>query len=318
MTCRVCGSEETSTLPIGQYADFFSLRIDTSKDKFRVFSRANSIRIKPMPLPNRALRKIGRVLNSKKVRQAEPFRTYMQGCASCHAITPSHEYSFLDLQKIYGDYRSETYTRDRISVEPTYAQIAKEIGSHPLEIENRNTTLNEFLGKNENHFSGRAMLDFGGSDGRLIPSFIHRHFEAIHIVDPSAAPVHPSVDATKVKKISEPRPAFYSLLTCMQVLEHVGNPRALVIDATQFVAPGGLIYLEVPHELTLSVHEDFTRRIIDTPIVIHEHLNLFDRMSMHSLIESIDGLELIDEAEENFDIGWIIGSFGRFLAKKVN
>lgn len=317
MTCRVCGSHDTSTLPIGQYADFFRLRIDTSKDKFRVFSRASSICVRPMPLPIRALRKIGRVLSPKKIKQAEPFRTYMLGCANCHAITPYHEYSFMDLQKIYGDYRSETYTRDRISVEPAYAGIAKEIGSHPLEIENRNTALNGFLSKNANHFSGQAMLDFGGSDGRLIPSFIHKQFKEIHIFDPSAAPVHPSVDATKVKKISEPMPEFYSLLTCMQVLEHVGNPRALVVDAKQFVAPGGLIYLEVPHELTLPVHEDFARRIIDTPIIIHEHINLFDRMSMRSLIESIDGLELIDEAEETFDIGWIIGSFGRFLAKKV-
>ena len=184
MTCRVCGSDDTRSLPIGQYADFFRLRIDTSKDKFRVFSRASSIRVKPMPLPIRALRKIGRVLSPPNLKPARPFRTYMQACAICHAITPCHEYSFQDLLKIYGDYRSETYTSDRISVEPTYARIAKEIGSHPLEIQNRNKALDSFLGRNAKYFSGRAMLDYGGSDGRLIPSFIlSSNFEDIHIFD---------------------------------------------------------------------------------------------------------------------------------------
>ena len=103
----------------------------------------------------------------------------------------------------------------------------------------------------------------------------------------------------------------------MQVLEHVGNPRAFVVHASEFVAPGGLIYLEVPHELTQSVGDEFDQRIIDTPIFIHEHLNLFDRMSMRGLIESIEGLELVDDEEEALDIGWIVGNFGRFLARKA-
>lgn len=315
--CRVCGSNDTNILPIGQYAEFFRLRVDTTKDEFLLFSRAGSITTKPMSLPVRALRKIGRIINPLKVRPAKQFRTHMQTCASCHGITPCHEYSFEDLLGIYHDYRSETYNRDRISVEPDYARIVKNVGSHPLEIKNRNAAVDSFLSKNARHFAGGEMIDYGGSDGRFISPFVHEQFEGIYVYDASEVPLHASVDARKVKKISAMQPEAYSFLTCMQVLEHVGNPKALVVEAARLLAPGGLMYIEVPHELTQSMREDFARKIIDTPILVHEHMNRFDRTSIRTLVDSIAGLELIDDAEDVVDVGWASGLMGRFLARKA-
>src|ERR1039458_4752104 len=49
MTCRVCGNSETSILPVGKYAEFFRLRIDTTQDEFLLFSRADSIPIRAAP-----------------------------------------------------------------------------------------------------------------------------------------------------------------------------------------------------------------------------------------------------------------------------
>jgi SAM-dependent methyltransferase len=318
MTCRVCGSNDTSVLPIGRYAEFFLLRIDTKKDNFQLYSRSDSIPVDPIfSLPIRALRKATRAFSSPKPRPATQFRTHMQACESCHAITPCHEYSFQDLIGLYRDYRSETYNKDRISVEPDYARIAKNVGSDPIEINNRNTAVDRFLSKNSSHFAGGAMVDYGGSDGRFIPSFAYRQFESIDIYDVSKAPLHPSVDARKVKKIAEPRLEAYSFLTCMHVLEHVGNPRSLVAEAARLLVPGGLIYIEVPLELTQWMREDFARRIIDTPIIIHEHLNKFDRASIRSLVKSIAELELVDDAEDVVEHGWINDLNGRFLAKKI-
>jgi hypothetical protein len=318
MTCRVCGSKDLGVLPIGKYAEFFLLRVDTRKDQLLLFSRADSIRIRPEMLAVRAVRKIRRLFLPAKPRPAVPFRTSMQGCASCHSITPCHEYSFDDLLGLYRDYRSETYNRDRISVEPTYAQIANHVGKHPLEVNNRNAAVDSFLGKNARYFSGGSMIDYGGSDGRMIPSFIHKQFESIFIYDASEAPLHPSVDSQKVKKISHPQAKTYSFLTCMHVLEHVGNPRALVMEAADLLTAGGLMYIEVPHDLTESTRQDFEQKVVDTPIPIHEHLNMLDRMSVPKLVESIPGLELVDQMEDVVDLGWIQGLVGRFLVRKVN
>jgi hypothetical protein len=304
-------------LPIGKYEEFFRLRVDTSKDEFLLFSRADSIQIKPLSLPVRALRKIHRILSPPKLKPLKQFRTHLQACASCLGITPCHEYSFEDLLGLYHDYRSETYNRDRVSVEPSYAKIARDVGSHPREIERRNTAVNHFLKRNTNLFSGGVMIDYGGSDGRFIPSFAYEQFESIYIYDASEAPLHASVDSRKVKRLAHPQPAAYSFLTCMHVLEHVGNPRTLAAEAARLLVAGGLMYIEVPLELTQSMREDFRQKIVDTPVSIHEHMNKFDHVSIPALIRSIDGLELIDEAEDVVDLGWLRGLMGRFLARKI-
>ena len=256
LTCRICGSNETNILPVGEYAPFFRLRVETSKDEFLLFSRADSIQIRPMPFLIRALLKIGNILSPPKNKPAKQFRTHMLACTICHTITPCHEYSFDDLLGLYQDYRSDTYNQDRISVEPTYSRIVKDVGAHQLEITNRNAAVDEFLRKNSNYFISGAMIDYGGSDGRFIPPFINEQFDNIDIYDASEAPLHSSVDARKVRKITDPKLGIYSFLTCMHVLEHVGNPRALVIEAARLLVPGGLLYLEVPHELNQSLRED--------------------------------------------------------------
>jgi hypothetical protein len=317
MTCRICGSNDTHILPLGQYAEFFRLRVDTSKDEFMLFSRTGSITAKPMTLAERALRKAGRILNLSKIKPAQQFRTHMLACMQCHSITPCHEYSFEDLLGLYRDYRSETYNQERISVEPSYARIAKDVGAHPLEIKNRNAAIDDFLRKNASHFTSGAMIDYGGSDGRFLPPFVYEQFENIDIYDASEALLHASVDARKVKIIANPQLEAYSFLTCMHVLEHVGNPKTLIVEAARLLLTGGIMYIEVPHELTQTIREDFARKIIDTPITIHEHMNLFDRTSVRTLIGSIDELKLVDDAEDIVDFGWTKALIGRFLAMKT-
>ena len=317
LTCPVCGSSDTSILPLGQYAEFFRLRVDTSKDEFMLFSRTGSISTKPRSLAARALRKIGRILSPPKVAPAMQFRTHMQACALCHSITPCHEYSFEDLVGLYRDYRLESYNLDRISVEPSYARIVKDVGAHPLEIKNRNVAVDDFLRKNAGHFASGAMIDYGGSDGRFLTPFMYEQFEKIYIFDPSDAPLHASVDCRKVEKVSIPQPETYSFMTCMHVLEHMGNPKAFVADAVRLLTSGGLLYIEVPLDLTQSVRDDFAQRIIDTPITIHEHMNLFDPTSVRTMVGSITGLELVDDANDIVDFGWTKTLIGRFLVRKA-
>ena len=317
LTCPVCGSSDTSILPLGQYAEFFRLRVDTSKDEFMLFSRTGSISTKPRSLAARALRKIGRILSPPKVAPAMQFRTHMQACALCHSITPCHEYSFEDLVGLYRDYRLESYNLDRISVEPSYARIVKDVGAHPLEIKNRNVAVDDFLRKNAGHFASGAMIDYGGSDGRFLTPFMYEQFEKIYIFDPSDAPLHASVDCRKVEKVSIPQSETYSFMTCMHVLEHVGNPKAFVADAVRLLTSGGLLYIEVPLDLTQSVRDDFAQRIIDTPITIHEHMNLFDPTSVRTMVGSITGLELVDDANDIVDFGWTKTLIGRFLVRKA-
>ena len=76
------------------------------------------------------------------------------------------------------------------------------------------------------------------------------------------------------------------------------------------------MYVEVPLELTEDVRDNLTQRIIDTPIIIHEHMNAFDRVSIRELLKSIR-MEMVDDAADVIDLGWIRGLVGRFLARKA-
>jgi SAM-dependent methyltransferase len=300
---------------MGQYAEFFRLRVDTSKDEFLLYTRTGSITTKPMSLAARKRRMSGKPM--KETGPVKQLRTYLQACELCHSVTPCHEYSYEDLLGLYRDYRSETYNRDRISVEPSYARIAKDVGTHPLETANRNLAVDGFLRKNASQFSGGDLLDYGGSDGQFLPPFVHERFGTLYVYDPSDARLHPSVDGRKVKKIAVMRPEGYSFITCMHVLEHLGNPRAFTIEALRFLAPGGLIYIEVPLALNKFIRDDFAQNIVDMPIRIHEHMNLFDRMGIRGLVASIADLEMVDDAEDVVDFGWTTGLIGRFLARRT-
>jgi hypothetical protein len=263
----------------------------------------------------RVARKIMRLMRLGKGKARE-FRTHMNICATCHTVTPTHEYLFDDLLPLYRDYRGDRYNQDRISVEPSYARIAKHVGEHSLEIRNRNAAVESFLRGNAAKFSGGRMMDYGGSDGRFLTPFMHETFDEIQIFDPSEAPLHASVDAARVCKIASPAENAYQFLACMHVLEHVGNPRAFVTQAANYLVQGGLMYVEIPLELTEETRDDLRRRMIDNPVVIHEHMNKFDNLGVKELVKSVSGLELIDSATGTVDVGWTKGDIGRYLIQK--
>lgn len=317
--CRICGSNDLLLLPVGQYAEFFRFRVDTTQDKDLLFSRTGSIWIAREPLSfwGRVVRKIRKILDGSTNKQADQFRTFVQCCAECHSITPSHEYTYESLSGLYRDYRAENYNRDRTAVEPSYARMAQDVGSHPSELKNRNAAVDAFFRKNSSSFAGGKMIDIGGSDGRFLPSFVHETFESIDIFDVSDAPLHASITDRKVKKVATMHEGVYSLLTCMHVLEHVGNPKAFFVDTLRHLSEGGLMYIEVPLELTEEKRRDYSQRIIDTSTIIHEHLNQFDRLGMEAMIRSTPGVELIAETADTVDLGWALGLMGRYLVRKT-
>lgn len=80
MKCRIRGGNDTTTLPIGQYAEFFRLGVDTSKDPFLLFSRTGSITTKPISVTTRALRKIKRIFHVlPEARPAKQFSDFNAG-----------------------------------------------------------------------------------------------------------------------------------------------------------------------------------------------------------------------------------------------
>jgi hypothetical protein len=344
ITCRVCGYEYPSLLLIGEYAPFFQLRVDVQRDPFLQYfhidrlskaighlSRAKVFAEKvwrrgPKLLtsePSRILRRVstlvgGRVRMQDGQRRMLPsHKTLMLYCPKCRSVIPAHEFKFEDLSGLYHDYREPSYNRDRISVEPSYANIVDRVGSDEQEVSQRNRAVDAFLHKNAAHLKRGIMLDYGGSDGRFVPPCAREFFDGAEILEPSNAALHESVDTSFVRKVSTAENGKYSFVTNMHVAEHVGNPRGFVLEALQYVMPGGHLYLEAPVELTEAESTDFVNKKIDRTFTLHEHINKFSPGGMAKLVESTGVAKVIDDTVGFVDLGWTSGNNSRTLIQKL-
>jgi hypothetical protein len=314
--CRICNSHDGFELPIGVYADFFALRVDVSKDEFALYSFQKSL---SLPQQRHSLQaKLKRFLSRHGLKlggHKQFFRTTCRLCGNCESIYPCHEYSEAELAALYRDYRSPTYNADRIAVEPSYGRIAQLVGRDEAELKVRNDGVSQFLAPHLKSMESDLAIDLGGSDGRFIPRCLIEHFQNIHILDASDLPVWMPAWQGRISKVSEPAGKGYSLLTCMHVLEHVGDPRAFLLRALEQLKPGAFLYLEVPLESTEELRAQFRERTIDVPFYIHEHINLYTPASIPRMISSIRNIELAAAQESFIDMGWTRGAVGRYLAR---
>ena len=84
-------------------------------------------------------------------------------------------------------------------------------------------------------------------------------------------------------------PATFDVVSAIEVLEHVPNPRGLVATIQSLLRPGGVFYATTPHGRGISVRVLGTRWSIVSP---PEHLQLFSTAGMRSLMRSV-GLEVL-------------------------
>ena len=71
--------------------------------------------------------------------------TSAQFCNNCS--TPKFEWSSKDLSSLYHEYRSDSYNRDRISVEPSYAAVKDRVGNDPSEVDTLYKSVDERFGR---------------------------------------------------------------------------------------------------------------------------------------------------------------------------
>ncbi|NUM35789.1 MAG: class I SAM-dependent methyltransferase [Candidatus Brocadiae bacterium] len=241
-------------------------------------------------------------LNKDKIQNNYyPYLTDCQYCIDCNSVMPRYEFSAEELSQLYHDYRMESYNKERISFEPSYKKIAKIVGVTDTEISYRNSKSSELIMRNSSLLTEGYVLDLGGADGMFIPQIIKDKYETIDLFDISNVKINSVLENTKIVKIKSLKKDHYSFLMNMHVLEHVGNPLAYFKEMVALVKRGGSIYLEFPLELSIDIENIFLKRIIDEPIMIHEHINKFSRKSIIGLLEAVPNCKLIDSLVDVFE-----------------
>jgi 2-polyprenyl-6-hydroxyphenyl methylase/3-demethylubiquinone-9 3-methyltransferase len=100
---------------------------------------------------------------------------------------------------------------------------------------------------------GRALLDIGCARGAVAAALSTR-FEEVHGVDENdemlAEAAGRGLQTRRVDLNAEPLPyeeATFDAALCLEVIEHVVDPRALVREIARVLRPGGSLYLSTPN-----------------------------------------------------------------------
>jgi SAM-dependent methyltransferase len=138
-------------------------------------------------------------------------------------------------------------------------------------------------------------LDVGAGDGAFLEVLQAAGFMDVAGVEPSRAALHaadPRVRALIREGIFSARdfePGSLRLVSCLQTIEHLPDPLAVLDDAHTLLRKGGAL-LVVCHDRTAPVNRLLGRR---SPIYDVEHLQLFDPASLRGLLQRV-GFTSID------------------------
>ena len=285
--CRNCGSPEVKDLGfIGEVAPFFLKRV--FQMELGTSSSAN-----PAKRLVQALATVPQKVLSR-IRRPAAF-VEIQVCAACSFVQTKHGFTDESLSNLYRDYRSDTYNQERINYEPSYRELAGQVGSGKQEIEVRTRALTDWLRSKvvaNRHFS---MLDYGGADGRFLPQLAGAKY-VFEISD-----VKPAAGIISIR--NEADLGSYSYVQLAHVLEHVSRPREMVERAAKLLSPGGYLYIEVPQDLSDSTIDQLVAGSYRGSVTIHEHINLYTTKSITRLMESAN-LRVIGAEAIFLDLGW--------------
>ena len=182
--CRNCGSQTLRELGfIGEIAPFFLKRVVNLECDV-----APSLH----PVKN-FLRKIPFVAPAVQRIYGKSALTQIEICLSCLFIQTRIPFSDEAIGRLYADYRTDSYNRERIQYEAEYALIASSVGRCSQEVQGRRVGLTRWLTGKLNVERDFSMLDYGGADGRFLPDFPGRKY----VFDIS--PVTPADGIVKIK-----------------------------------------------------------------------------------------------------------------------
>jgi Methyltransferase domain len=296
--CRNCGAEVTRDLGfIGEVAPFFLKRVLNLE--YGLAPSGHPVK--------RFLRRIGFFSKGFQKVYGKSVLVEMEICPSCSFVQTKRPFSDEAIGRLYTDYRSDSYNKERIRYEPEYASIASQVGTSPQEIQARKRGLSRWLTGKFNVESNFSMLDYGGADGRFLPDLPGEKY-VFDISD--IAP------AEGIKRIeSESELSSYSYVQLAHILEHVSYPLVLARKAASFLKDSGYLYIEVPQELSDEAMSRLASRHDAVRLPIHEHINQYSVRAVTELLGST-GLTEVAVQTDVTDLGWNKGTIIRALGRK--
>lgn len=196
-------------------------------------------------------------------------------CYSCDFIGSQLRFTEEESQRLYQDYRGESYNSMRVECEPHYANRISEF-TDPVYIESRKEGLDRLIMQNIEISSIKTILDFGGDTGLFIPDcFIDAEK---FVYDISGVDLLPGVSSFNPDEFK----GSIDFLMCCHVLEHASDPDVILDEIKKLIDKDSWVYFEVPNNPNPSL-----------PKAFHEHINIFNISSLTSLLVR-NGFDVVD------------------------
>ena len=273
--CRNCDATNLRDLGfIGNLAPFFLKRVLRAEMVLRRSYVPRKRKIQQLTrLPQRILSRIHPTAAAVE----------LQSCLNCSFVQTRYPFSDEGLGRLYEDYRSDSYNRERAYYEPEYAAIAANVGNYTENGLGRVESLTFWL-KSKATLDGFSILDYGGADGKFLPDLPCDKFVY------EISNIKPAPGVTRVAGASELQ--TYGYVQLSHVLEHVTQPLQMTRQVAALVEPGGYLLVEVPQDVDTPTLQNLQHGNADRSITIHEHINLYSALAVQKLIEA-SGLEIV-------------------------
>ena len=207
----------------------------------------------------------------------------LQFCPNCSFVQAKYPFADDAIARLYADYRSESYNRERIRYEPSYGAVAGKVGGYTEGGVDRVPALTRWLHLHIDIGDG-SMLDFGGDDGRFLPTFPGPK-NVFEISD-----VSPAQGVTRIAMESDLK--TYSYVQIAHVLEHVTDPLGLARKVASLVEENGYLLVEVPQDLPDEIFDTLRSNAPVNSLPIHEHINSYSVLAVRKLLEAL-GLSVV-------------------------
>lgn len=210
-------------------------------------------------------------------------------CNNCGCYYAEHRPTDEQMSKLYTNYRSEEYQKQRQKSEPYYTpEFNYALGNLEEMIQIRKNHLSKLLSCFTDVSKIKNVLDYGGDNGQFIPESLNNANKYVYEI----SGVTPIKGVMSINSKDELTKQPWDLIMCCHVLEHVSSPMEIIKEISLIMPKGGYLYIEIPYEEYI---EGFSNA---NPAPIHEHINLFRLKTFEKMFDNNEFIILTNKLYE--------------------
>lgn len=237
---------------------------------------------------------------ARRIWNREAFCVELAECMVCGFQFYNPRLEDAELGALYRGYRSPEYQRMRQASEPWYTQKFNEELASAASYERRRAAVRAILHEHLGEQRIERILDYGGDRGDLVAGLLESAEAFVYDISGIAA-------AAGVTAVDDPAACQADLMVNSNVLEHVGNPLALVKTMLCACPAEGVLFLEVPSESPFgamrmlrrvaqvvwmtAAHPGLAWQVVrpESLYMMHEHVNYFTEETLAGLMRAAGG-----------------------------